>query len=227
MGISPRTFPSSRSNAYLRPLAKNACSSRRSAQGPRNGMPLIAGRALNSSIERYGQYRMFCPFTLISNAMLPTDGRIETMVCFVASSRRTTSPLRCDEYRGATAKGVFAAIRATRIAATRFIGRSLNSIQSECIQHVAAGDEDMLLAVEHIRLRRIRDGAQPRVPQRRSGGGVESHEVARAVARKEQTAGSRQHAGGTAAARQCMTPRDPSGFRIEGRDEVSVVAEAR
>src|SRR5206468_5776771 len=49
--------------ANLRPFAKNACSSRRSAQGPRNGMPLMPGRALNSSIEPYGQYRIFWPFT--------------------------------------------------------------------------------------------------------------------------------------------------------------------
>ena len=61
-------------------------------------MPLMAGRALNSSIDPYGQYRMFRPFTFISKAMLPTDGRIDTLVCVRASCSCTTSPLRCTEY---------------------------------------------------------------------------------------------------------------------------------
>src|SRR5439155_8315163 len=72
-------------------------------KGPRNGMPLMPGRALNSSTEPYGQYRMLWPFTFISMAMLPTDGRIETVVCVRASSSCTTSPARCNEYGCANA----------------------------------------------------------------------------------------------------------------------------
>src|SRR5262249_28786247 len=76
----------------------NACSSRRSIQGPRNGMPLRPGRALKSSTDVYGQYRTFWPFTVISKAMLPTDGRMETVVCVPVSRSCTNSPIRFDEY---------------------------------------------------------------------------------------------------------------------------------
>src|SRR5439155_25920113 len=61
-------------------------------------MPLSAGRDLNSSIEAYGQRRMFWHLTFISNTMLPTDGTIETTVCVFASCSCTTSPFCRAEY---------------------------------------------------------------------------------------------------------------------------------
>src|SRR5437870_6201163 len=61
-------------------------------------MPLRAGRDLNSSMDAYGQRRRSWPLTLISNAMSPTDGRIDTMVWLRASSSCTTSPLLRAEY---------------------------------------------------------------------------------------------------------------------------------
>ena len=68
-------------------------------------MPLKPSRplALKSSIDAYGKYRTFCPFTFISNALLPDDGMIETTVCAFASSSRTTSPARSARYAGAAA----------------------------------------------------------------------------------------------------------------------------
>src|SRR4051812_47688680 len=85
-------------------------------------MPLMPGCALNSSIEPYGQYRIFWPFTFISMAMLPTEGRIETIVCVRASCSRTMSPPRCDEYGCASA--AVATVR-KRGASSGVIGRML------------------------------------------------------------------------------------------------------
>ena len=45
-----------------------------------NGIPCIAGFALNSSTDAYGQRRISWPFTFIENAMLPTAGTIDTVV---------------------------------------------------------------------------------------------------------------------------------------------------
>src|SRR3989442_11600842 len=56
------------------------------------GMPLIVGRDLNSSTDAYGHRSTFWPLTLSSNAMLPTEGTIDTVVCACASWSCTMSP---------------------------------------------------------------------------------------------------------------------------------------
>src|SRR5688572_28204194 len=96
---------------------------------------------------------------------------------------------------------------------------TLSSIQPECVQQISGGHEDVLAAVEHEGLRRIRHVAQPRVPKRGAVGRVESHEVAGAIAGEEQSAGGREHARRPAAAGQLMTPGDPAGSWIDRRHE--------
>ena len=71
-------------------------------------MPASPPRALKSSIEAYGQRSTFCPFTFISEVMLPEDGMIETTVLFLVSSSCTTSPVRRAAYCCADARGVTA-----------------------------------------------------------------------------------------------------------------------
>src|SRR5882762_3442106 len=61
-------------------------------------MPLIVGRDLNSSIDPYGQRSTFWPLTFSSNAMLPTEGTIDTVVCVLASWSCTMSPSRRAAY---------------------------------------------------------------------------------------------------------------------------------
>ncbi len=61
-------------------------------------MALNPGLALKASTEAYGHHNTLVPFTFKSNAMLPTDVTIETMVRLLASSSRTTSPSRRTEY---------------------------------------------------------------------------------------------------------------------------------
>src|SRR5712692_1534543 len=84
-------------------------------------MPLSAGRDLNSSIEAYGQRRMFWPLTFISNTMLPTDGTIETTVCVFASCSCTTSPFCRTEYGCADAGIANASTQAMADAVVAFL----------------------------------------------------------------------------------------------------------
>ena len=79
----------------------------------------------------------------------------------------------------------------------------------------------VLLSVEQVGLRRVRDHADPGVPQRLALGGVERHEVARAIAGKQQPSGGRQHTGRTSTARQLMAPRDLRGLRIDRGDRAA------
>src|SRR5712691_6561568 len=86
-------------------------------------MPLSAGRDLNSSIEAYGQRRMFWPLTFISNTMLPTDGTIETTVCAFASCSCTTSPFCRAEYGCADAVIANASVQVRAAAALILVWR--------------------------------------------------------------------------------------------------------
>src|SRR5438067_5233404 len=101
--MSPRTLPSCMSNANLRPFAKNACSSRRSAQAPlsrlRRRLPKLAGsrsspladrellhpevadfadveRVLAAAIDRVDGAELFQQFACF--AKLSNDGSVET-----------------------------------------------------------------------------------------------------------------------------------------------------
>jgi hypothetical protein len=59
-----------------------------------NGMPVAFGIALKSASDACGKRSTLCPLTTISNAMFPTDGRIETDVSVVRSVSLTISPSR-------------------------------------------------------------------------------------------------------------------------------------
>src|SRR5688500_8578105 len=70
-------------------------------------------------------------------------------------------------------------------SALRGSRRTVTSVKSKRVERVADRDEDVLLAVEEIGLRRVRDVADPRVPQRLALLGIERDEVAAAVAGEE------------------------------------------
>ena len=106
-------------------------------------------------------------------------------------------------------------------------GRSF--AQRERKQRVARGDEHVLPAVDHVRLRRIGDVADARVPEDAAILRVVGDEVAADVAGEDETAGGAQHAvaaepviGGIG-----VPPCDLSGPVVDGGQVVAVRAERR
>ena len=63
----------------------------RFAQGHRSGIPAMPDVVLNAVRFSEGVRNTSFPFTFISQAMLPMDGRTETSVCRAESVSTTTS----------------------------------------------------------------------------------------------------------------------------------------
>src|SRR5207244_1660919 len=61
-------------------------------------------------------------------------------------------------------------------------------VQSECEQRIARSHQQILMAVEHVRLRRVRHLTDVRVPQNLSVGRIVGHDVATEIAAEEQLA---------------------------------------
>ena len=61
--------------------------------------------------------------------------------------------------------------------------------------------DHVLMAIQHVSLRRIRDFADARVPQGLSGGRVVRHQASRAVAGEDQSARGRQQSAAAAVRR--------------------------
>src|SRR5689334_11032647 len=92
-------------------------------------------------------------------------------------------------------------------------------IEGKRVQRLVHGDEHVLVAVERVRFGRIRDRADPRIPQRFPRGRVKRDEVAAAVAREDEMTGRREKAAATAA-RIRVTPRDLAGLVVDCREEI-------
>src|SRR5262245_34003878 len=71
---------------------------------------------------------------------------------------------------------------------TSLLPCSTSVVQDKIVYRVADRHQHMLFAVEHVRLRRVRDVPDARVPDRLAGLRVEGHEIAAAVAREDQPA---------------------------------------
>src|SRR4249919_3020725 len=110
----------------------------------------------------------------------------------------------------------------TAVAVTRTTGMARSeSVEDEGDERVAAGCQHVLLAIEHVGLRRIRDATEPRVPQWLSCCRVEGDEVAGAIAGEDQPASGGQHTRCPTAAGERMTPDHFCGLRIDRRHEIS------
>src|SRR4051794_20897863 len=91
------------------------------------------------------------------------------------------------------------------------------SLEREREQRIPTGHQDVLLAVERVRLRRVRHVSQPRVPQRRAVRWIEGDEIASAIAGEQQTPGRGEEAR-VAGVRHLVAPRDLRGDRIDRGD---------
>jgi len=85
---------------------------------------------------------------------------------------------------------------------------------------IAGGDEQILMAVDHVGLRRVGDLADARVPKDFAVGGVIRNEVAADVSGEDEFAGSRENAVAAAEAAAdagvAMTPGNFAGFIVDG-----------
>ena len=93
-----------------------------------------------------------------------------------------------------------------------------SSINHKRPERIAGRCDQILPAVQHVSLRRIRDAADARVPQRLSGGRVVRHQVARAIARKEQPSRRGQQSATAAVAIIAMSPGDLARLIIDRRE---------
>src|SRR4029078_1634836 len=96
--------------------------------------------------------------------------------------------------------------------------KTLALIQPERERPLASGDKQVLPSIQHVRLRRVRDAADPRVPDRFAGGGIVGDDVAAAIPAEDETPGGRQHPAAASAviakAWIRAPPRDLSAPRI-------------
>src|SRR5678815_2176005 len=83
----------------------------------------------------------------------------------------------------------------------RFI-MATSLLQVEREKSVPGGDQQVLLPVQRVGLGRVRNLANPRVPQDLPVGGIVRDNVPAHVPCKDQLAGCREHAGTAAAARR-------------------------
>src|SRR5687768_7581773 len=78
--------------------------------------------------------------------------------------------------------------RQSRESSNPPIFQSTNSVQSKRPQHVARTDQQVLFAVNRVRLRRVADVAHARVPERLAVLCVVRDQVAAAITAEEQSA---------------------------------------
>src|SRR4051812_11971145 len=105
---------------------------------------------------------------------------------------------------------------------------TIQLIDRERVDRIVDGDEQMLLAVDHVRLRRVGDAADSRVPEDLAGRGVERDEVAVAVSSEKNLPRRCQQTGPAAAVtRPRMTPHLLTGLWIHRDERVSARADRR
>ena len=108
-------------------------------------------------------------------------------------------------------------------------GRMTDQYSVKVYKRVVARDEQVLMTVQHVRLRRCRHAVDARVPQRLAVGGVERDDVAAAVAGEHQSARRRQQTAPASAAADtgiAVPPRGLARLRIDRGQEAAAGADA-
>src|SRR6188768_3105672 len=94
------------------------------------------------------------------------------------------------------------------------------SVQPECVDRIADGDQHVLQPVDEVRFRRVRNPAYARVPQRVAGVRVERNKVSARVACEEDAASRREDSAGAATAgdsRELVPPGGLPGLVVDRR----------
>src|SRR4051794_35349553 len=92
-------------------------------------------------------------------------------------------------------------------------------VEGECVHSVTGGDQDILVAVQHVSLRRVGNLAQMSVPENLSVRRIVSNQIAARIAGEQQFAGGSQHSVTyvTSGSRIAVFPRYFTGFVINSR----------
>src|SRR5437762_7415118 len=102
--------------------------------------------------------------------------------------------------------------------ATDLVLNSRPSVEHERPDHIPGRGDQVLVTVEHVGLRRVRDPADASVPERLAIGGIVRDKVAGAVARKKKSSSGREQSASAAGTGMIRTsPGDFARLVIDRR----------